>query len=258
MSAANGEPEGRLSRWSRLKRVGADGDEPPQPAPPTPTRQGSAAPVAAGLTEKGFVQPLPPLAGWEEGEAAYEAAPVDAKALLDPDTAALKAFPVQPEEEGDAEDGPGDLTPEQLEAMKDLPPVESLTKNSDFKPFFAPNVPDFLKRSAFKALWASTPFFNFRDGLNDYDDNFRIIDKLITALDSDYRSGKGYDFGEDTKDDDDDLGDSEGHGVSEDGNPGADEQQVADANEEGSESNTDTKTPKEPRQNDVRPPDDAV
>ena len=204
------------------------------------------------------MQPLPPLAGPEEGEAAYEAAPEDALALLDADAAAEKAFPVRPEDEGSEDEYPENVTPEQVEAMKDLPPVESLTKDSDFKPFFAPNVPDFLKRSAFKALWASTPFFAFRDGLDDYDENFRIIDKLITAVDSDYRSGKGYDFGEDADDEDDDLGDGEGDSVAEDGNSDEDERMAAAAEEDDLSPDTDPETPKEPRKSDVRPPDDAV
>ena len=157
MRKSAGNSEGRLSRWSRLKRSGEDGDSDrnppeaatqplpldPQPAFPLPARQRSAAPA---LTEKGFVQPLPPLAGPEEGEAAYEAAQEDALSLLDPEAASLKAFPHRPEDEWEAEDGAGELTSEQAEAVRDLPPVESLNKDSDFTPFFATNVPDFLKR----------------------------------------------------------------------------------------------------------------
>jgi hypothetical protein len=256
-------PEGRLSRWSRLKRSGGDESVAAEPQPdqqpdqPGPARQGSAAPV--GLTDRGFVQPLPPLASPEEGETAYEAAPADALALLDADAASRKAFPVPAGGEDDGDEEPGDLTPEQVEATKDLPPVESLTKDSDFKPFFATNVPDFLKRRAFKALWASSPFFKFRDGLDDYDENFRIIDKLISAADSAYRPGKGYDFGEDA-DEEDDLGDGEGDDVTEGGSKHGQEQQAAAADGDGDDSSaeTDSETPKEPRKSDVRPPDDAV
>jgi len=276
MSGSTGKSKGRLSRWSRLKRSGEDGDGDgevyraqleadaldQQSAAPTPGRQGSAAPVKTLLTEKGFVQPMPPLASPEDGEAAYEAAPEDALALLNAEAAALKAFPLKPEDEADAEDEQAELTPEQAEAVRDLPPIKSLNKDSDFTPFFANNIPDFLKRNAFKALWASSSFFNFRDGLDDYDENFRIIDKLITAADSDYQSGKGYDFKEEPGGEDAELGDGEAEDVAEDGKDDAGEEQVAAADEENTEEDadkeTEPETAKEPRKSDVRPPDDAV
>ena len=146
--------------------------------------------------------------------------------------------------------------------VRDLPPVESLNKDSDFTPFFATNVPDFLKRHAFKVLWASSPFFNFRDGLDDYDENFRLIDKLITAADSDYKAGKGYGLEDEPDEDDDDIGDGEDDAIAEDGNKDADEEQVAAADEEkpdeDSEEKAEPEAVKEPRKSDVRPPDDAV
>ncbi len=267
------DDESRLKRWSRRKRSkGGDvsapqgGDtlspEAPEGAGASSRKHGAAAPVAVDrgprLTEKGFVVPMPPLAEPEEGDLPYEAAPLDALALLDPEQAALTAFPVRPEDEGYDPDGDGgdiELTPEQEEAVRDLPPIDSLKKDSDFTPFFAQNVPDFLKRQAYKVLWMSSPFFGFRDGLDDYDENFRIIDKLITAADSDYKPGKGYGLEDD--DAEDDVGDGD------DG----DEEVVADA-ESGEELDTETadsgagkaepEAPKEPRKSDVRPPDDAV
>ncbi|MBL6948294.1 MAG: DUF3306 domain-containing protein [Rhodospirillales bacterium] len=264
---------GRLSRWSRLKRSGGSGEsredasEDGGVAPAAPyVRQGSAAPVALkesdGLTERGFVKAMAPLADPEEGDTVYEAAPEDAPqntgALLDADAAALKAFPPRPEDEWDSVDDKAELTPEQEEAMRDLPPIESLTEKSDFQPFFAPNVPDFLKRQAFKALWASSPLFGFRDGLDDYDENFRIIDKLITAADSDYKAGKGYDFEEE----DDDLGDGEEDVIAEDEKQvaGTEPESSVDGGDDGGEEDSETgpETAKEPRKSDVRPPDDAV
>ncbi len=257
--------EGRLSRWSRRKLARGEA-EGPEAGPPPASKRGGAAPVAVsetvsetgGLTERGFVKPLPPLAEPEEGEPAYAAAPDDALALLDPhnaDAAACKAFPVRPGDEGYEDGEDVELTPEQEQAVENLPPIESLEKDSDFTPFFGPNVPDFLKRRAFKALWMSNPLFGFRDGLNDYDENFRLIDKLITAADSDYRPGKGYDF-------DDEKGDNDGG----DGGGGG-EAVVADA-ESGDENGAETAdadakkgepdASKESRKSDVRPPDDAV
>ncbi len=272
--------EGRLSRWSRRKRSkggdvsapqGGDAPEASEGTGPLSRKHGAAAPVPEDrggdrgprLTEKGFVHPMPPLAEPEDGEMPYEAAPPEALALLDPEQAALKAFPVRPEDEGygrDEDDG-GDieLTPEQEEAVRDLPPIDSLKKDSDFTPFFAPNVPDFLKRQAYKVLWMSSPFFGFRDGLDDYDENFRLIDKLITAADSDYKAGKGYGLEDDDAEDDvgdgDDGGDDGGETVvadAESGDENGAETAEADAGKAESEA------PKEPRKSDVRPPDDAV
>ncbi len=270
MSGGENPGEGRLKRWSRRKQSkeskDGDGSAPQGDDPLASRKHGGAVPVPEDgredrgprLTEKGFVVPMPPLAEPEEGDLPYEAAPPEALALLDAEQAALKAFPVRPEDEGDDTDGDGgdiELTPEQEEAVRDLPPIDSLKKNSDFTPFFAQNVPDFLKRLAYKALWMSSPFFGFRDGLDDYDENFRIIDKLITAADSDYKPGKGYGLEDD--DADDDVGDGD------DG----DEEVVADA-ESGDENDDETagagadkaesEAPKEPRKSDVRPPDNAV
>jgi len=266
--------ESRLKRWSRRKeqvRTGAGEDQ--------PRKRGAAAPVADAvadtvaeqemqtgqtgprLTAKGFVQPLPPLAGPEEGEAPYEAAPEDALALLrenDAEKAALKAFPVRPEDEGsdrEVDDGDIELTPEQEEAVRNLPPIDSLKEKSDFTPFFASNVPDFLKRQAYKALWKSSPFFNFRDGMNDYDENYRLIDKLITAADSAYKPGKGYGLEDDDREDDAGDGDDGGEEVAEEASGGEDADREMAADDGGK---AEDETPKEPRKSDVRPPDDAV
>lgn len=270
------ESGGRLSRWSRLKRSGeteamnesqtqtqttALGEQPdPLPAASASARQSSSTPLKALLTEKGFVQPMPPLAEPEEGEALYEAAPKDALALLDAEAAALKAFPLKEMDELVLEGSQEELTPEQAEAVRDLPPVETLNKDSDFTPFFNSNVPDYLKRHAFKALWASSSFFNFRDGLDDYDENFRFIDKLITAADSDYKAGKGY--GLDEKTSEDDLGDGEDDAIVEDENFNKVEEQVVAADEKIDDKKSELKeepsVAKDSRESDVRPPEDAV
>ncbi|MDA0306231.1 MAG: DUF3306 domain-containing protein [Proteobacteria bacterium] len=260
--------ESRLSRWAKRKEDAKEGVPEKEHASP---KRGGAAPVATpradGLSERGFVKPMPALAEPEEGEMPYEAAPPDALRLLEEKPsveeageAALKAFPLRREDEGYAEDESRELTLDEKEAVKDLPPIESLKKESDFTPFFAPNIPDFLKRQAYKALWMSSPFFAFRDGLDDYDENFRIIDKLITAAGSDYKPGKGYGL------DDDEEGDGEddmiGEGEEEVAEVQAsDAENEADNKEEGEEKDVadgDDKKRKQPRPSDVRPPDNAA
>ena len=48
-----------------------------------------------------------------------------------------------------------------------LPPIESLTPQSDFKPFLKPGVDEGLKRQALRALFRD-PQFNVQDGLDIY------------------------------------------------------------------------------------------
>lgn len=252
--------EGRLSRWAKRKSLHRAGTpETERQEQETSLKRGSAAPVA----NRNFVPPMAPLAEPEEGETVYEAAQPDALALLGvagddavlAEEAALKAFPLGPENEGSEREDEIELTPEQEEAVRDLPAIESLKKDSDFTPFFAPNVPDFLKRQAFKALWMSSPFFGFRDGLDDYDENYRIIDKLISAADSDYQPGKGYvdKDSEDAEGDNDDIGEGE-----EDDEAGDATETAEAADGEGKDDEEEGKKRKEPRKSDVRPPPDAA
>jgi hypothetical protein len=269
--------EGRFSRWSRLKLLDEDeANEEKAIQAQTVTQENQSSSVSdlqnseghadflsknSMLTEKGFVKPMLPLADPEDGETAYEAAPKDALEMLDVEATALKAFPLQEPDEFHMEDSERELTPAQAEAVRDLPPIETLKKDSDFTPFFKSNVPDYIKRHAFKALWASSPFFNIRDGLDDYDENFRFIDKLITAASSDYKAGKGYGFKDESEENEDDLGDGEEDSAFEgdkltstEGNVSAESEKHQDEGPEELE----TDAIKVSRKSDVRPPDDAV
>ncbi len=60
---------------------------------------------------------------------------------------------------------------------KQLPPLESLTPESDYSPFFSENVSESVRKLALRKLFAS-PVFNVSDGLDDYDEDF----KTFTAL----------------------------------------------------------------------------
>jgi hypothetical protein len=53
----------------------------------------------------------------------------------------------------------------------ELPPVESLTPDSDYRPFFHPKVSEDVRRSALKKLF-SDPRFNVMDGLDVYIDDY--------------------------------------------------------------------------------------
>lgn len=58
-----------------------------------------------------------------------------------------------------------------------LPPVESLTIDSDFAPFMQPGVDAALRRTALKTLLAD-PRFNVMDGLDVYIDDYSKADPL--------------------------------------------------------------------------------
>jgi hypothetical protein len=61
--------------------------------------------------------------------------------------------------------------PERELTDADMPPLDSLTADSDFTPFMSPGVSDGLRRLALRKLF-SLPSFNITDGLNDYDEDF--------------------------------------------------------------------------------------
>ena len=130
----------------------------PPPCPPTARAGGGAKPVALD-DPRAARPPVPGEAHAENAESLQEVASLPAG--------------------GGAEQAP----PPSDSPPVDLPPVESLNKESDFKAFLADGVPEELKRAALRKLWLSDPAFAFRDGLDDYDENFRIVDKMLATAD---------------------------------------------------------------------------
>jgi hypothetical protein len=59
----------------------------------------------------------------------------------------------------------------------DLPPVESLTPESEFAAFFKPQVDEVVKRAALKQLFRD-PRFNVMDGLDTYIDDYTKVDPI--------------------------------------------------------------------------------
>ncbi len=57
---------------------------------------------------------------------------------------------------------------------EDMPPIDSLTDDSDFSIFMSPGVSDTLRNLALRKLFSGASF-NIRDGLDDYDDDFRTF-----------------------------------------------------------------------------------
>ena len=57
---------------------------------------------------------------------------------------------------------------------EEMPPLESLTPESDYSGFLSPGVSESLRRVALRKLFHA-PEFNRCDGLDDYDDDFRAF-----------------------------------------------------------------------------------
>lgn len=72
----------------------------------------------------------------------------------------------------------------------DLPPIEELSAQSDYTVFLKKNVPEALRRRALRKLWVSDPVLANLDGLNDYDDDYSIV-QAITMDDTIYKIGRG-------------------------------------------------------------------
>ncbi|MFN3630406.1 MAG: DUF3306 domain-containing protein [Casimicrobiaceae bacterium] len=89
-----------------------------------------------------------------------------------PATEALAAAPQTLEE------SPADAPAQQvIQAFPELPPIESLTIESDFTPFMQRKVPEFLRRQALKTLFRD-PHFNQMDGLDIYIDDYTRFEPI--------------------------------------------------------------------------------
>ena len=178
--------EGRLKRWSRLKRdSAAEGTalEPETPAATIETDEAEEREVGYGAPDPNAMP---------GGSAIRRGATVPAMPSLI--TEKVEGNELEPAlGVGEAEIEERDLTPEEQEIVSQLPPIESLTKDSDYTQFLSEKVPEFIRKRALTVLWRSDPVLANLDGLNDYDENFRLIDTLISAAnDTVYRVGKGH------------------------------------------------------------------
>ena len=68
----------------------------------------------------------------------------------------------------------------------DMPPVETLDEQSDYRGFLSPKVSEDLRRLALRKLF-HLPMFNIRDGLDDYDEDFRTVESLGNIITADMR-----------------------------------------------------------------------
>ncbi len=63
----------------------------------------------------------------------------------------------------------------------ELPPVDQLTPESDFRAFFHPKVDENVRRAALKKLF-SDPHFNVMDGLDTYIDDYSKTEPIPAAM----------------------------------------------------------------------------
>ncbi|MBM09611.1 MAG: hypothetical protein CMF69_08550 [Magnetovibrio sp.] len=172
--------EGRFKRWSRLKSAG-DGEE-----------KANESKSSVTNVDTGETYNAPDPKAMPGGSAIRRGATVPAMPSLVAEKIEDKELE-QASDEEKLELDVCDLTPEEREVVSQLPPIESLTKDSDYTQFLAEKVPEFIRRQALRVLWRSDPILANLDGLNDYDENFRVIDTLISAAqDTVYRVGQGH------------------------------------------------------------------
>ncbi|QCN96155.1 DUF3306 domain-containing protein [Azospirillum argentinense] len=131
----------------------------------------------------------------------------------------------------DATAEPAETAPESDDPLKNLPPVEELTLESDFTPFLRAEVPDDLHRQALRKLWTSDPVFANDDGLKDYADDYASLFTGSSPVKTLYRVGKGFlDAAEEAAE----KAEQGAGGTAEDGNVDEDGKEIA-ALPEGSE-----------------------
>jgi len=65
--------------------------------------------------------------------------------------------------------------------LPELPPIDQLTPESDFRPFMDPRVPEALRRLALKKLYAD-PHFNVQDMLDDFAEDYTLLEALPAGM----------------------------------------------------------------------------
>jgi len=109
-----------------------------------------------------------------------------------------EAEPVAPLETEDAgENVPvpaGGGVPEDAAEEKpqpELPPIESLTAESDYTAFMQPDVPEEMRLAALRKLWTSDPVLSAMDPLDhqNFDFTFPTVPEVVRTA---YQVGKGF------------------------------------------------------------------
>ena len=202
-------PKEKISRWSHLKiKGGADAEDEAEADAEAKAeaaaqitqeqRVSSDIHLPGGALKRNFVPPMAPLAPQEKDDDRLSLGVGHRDTSLPaPDCSSAQASNIMDDSNEVSEDldepTAEQLTKEQREVVNSLPSIDELDADSDFTVFLQENVPEFLRRRALKVLWKSNPIFGFLDGMNDYDEDYNVIDKILTLADSTgYQVGKGF------------------------------------------------------------------
>lgn len=94
------------------------------------------------------------------------------KAQAEPREAGARTGTAQPRIAEAEPQAPPPAAPAAAKPIEELPPIETLGKDSDYTPFMRAEVPDALRNEALRKLWQSDPVFANLDGLVDYAEDF--------------------------------------------------------------------------------------
>jgi hypothetical protein len=72
-----------------------------------------------------------------------------------------------------------------------LPPVESLTKDSDYSAFLRPEVPEELRQKALRRLWAADPVLSAPDALDMHNIDYNAVPTFPEGVKTLFRIGQG-------------------------------------------------------------------
>jgi hypothetical protein len=72
-----------------------------------------------------------------------------------------------------------------------LPPIESLTTESDYALFMRPEVPEALRRQALRRLWATDPVLSAPDGFDMHTLDYNAVPTFPEGVKTLYRIGQG-------------------------------------------------------------------
>jgi hypothetical protein len=73
----------------------------------------------------------------------------------------------------------------------DLPPVESLTKDSDYSPFMRAEVPEALRQKALRRLWASDPVLSSPELFDMHTLDYNAVPTFPEGVRTAFRVGRG-------------------------------------------------------------------
>lgn len=206
--------EGRLSRWSRLKSKGGADEREEKTVAEDKVKTALAekpedefAVLPGGAKVRNFVPAMAPLAPDPEDDdddltrgVGHMVPDEDGGEPLD--TAEVSALVDAADAEDSYEPGAAsnwysdieeqDLSDEERDVVGGLPKIEDLNEESDYTVFLKDGVPDFIKRRALRVLWRVNPFFNFTDGLAEYDEDYNVVHKIIDEMTGHYQVGRGH------------------------------------------------------------------